>query len=95
MRPRDWFSVGIRLLGAWLYYQALDYFMFCLGWYLEITQSSRLGPEDEIKSITYNFMHGAAVFALGTYFLFRAENLTRWAFKEPQVDADDTAAVSP
>ncbi len=87
MRSRDWFSVGLRLLGAWLYYRALQDLMYSASWLFGINPGMRGADSADVShSMLYNLMYAVGSFALGNYFLFGAEGLTRRSFNEPTED---------
>jgi hypothetical protein len=85
MRPRDWFSVGVRLLGVWVIYDGFVYLLAVLSESLthfsrsEIARSLTTESKPSIDYAVY------AVGALGFGFVLISgtERLTRWAFNEP------------
>lgn len=85
MGPRDWFSVGVRLLGVYVFYRSVAHWLILLA---DIVSRSELSNElDTSPSQTGEIL----VFAVGNLVLsyvliFGADRLTRWAFNEPSPD---------
>jgi hypothetical protein len=94
MRPRDWFSVGVRLLGVWIIYDGFVYLLAVLSEgvsHFSRSGASRSLTTESTPSIDYTFY---AVGALGFGFVLisGAERLTRWAFNEPSPAEDESPA---
>lgn len=85
MRPRDWFSVGIRLFGVWVLYRGFTHLLgvgtFVFGLAPKVFARDF---DDAHTGLMYDLWFAAGFFALAIYFMFAAEHLTRWVFNEPE-----------
>ncbi|HEY3391753.1 MAG TPA: hypothetical protein VGK58_03540 [Lacipirellulaceae bacterium] len=96
MRPRDWFSVGVRLLGVWAVYDGFIYLMGVLADRLtdfsrsEAVRQFETSPDTTTRYLVYAVGSVALCFIL----ISGAERLTRWAFNEPQ-PAEDNRSEQP
>jgi hypothetical protein len=91
MRPRDWFSVGIRLLGAWVFYNGFVDLIYVGALLLGVAPHYIVDKDYgslEKASIGY-LWYAAGRFALAIYFVFFTEHLARWVFDTPNPDAPD------
>jgi len=85
MRPRDWFSVGVRLFGLWVFYRGfVDAILFVVD-RMELISRSQVSRElDASQSRAgYYAIFAISQMALAYLLVFGAERLTGWAFKEP------------
>jgi hypothetical protein len=84
MRPRDWFSVGVRLLGLWAIFDGSTYLLRFLA--MSLAQASRSDIarqlDQDLYAPAYYISFGAGAIAIGFILLSSAERLTKWAFKE-------------
>jgi hypothetical protein len=80
MRPRDWFSVGIRLFGVWIFYEGFVYFVGYVGervdlfWESEFSEDFRLARSRGHVYLWYAIGN----ITLALFILLRAEHLTDW-----------------
>jgi hypothetical protein len=83
MRPRDWFSVGARLFGIWVFYRGFVYLLYFIADCVTQLSRSELSREFE-KSLWRSdyVVSGIALMGVGYLLVFHAERLTRAAFKE-------------
>jgi hypothetical protein len=87
MRPRDWFSVGARLFGLWVFYQGVGDLLSAGSWALNILPSQLADKFGDLDStIPFNLWYAAGDFLFALYLIFGAEHLTRWVFNETQKD---------
>jgi hypothetical protein len=90
MRPRDWFSVGLRLFGVWLVYRGVGDLLAAASWLLGLTPRYVAKDFDDAHSgVMFSLMYSAGYFALSAYFLFGSEHLTRWSYDEPSPTSDE------
>jgi hypothetical protein len=85
MRSRDWFLVSVRALGLWVFYSGVLDLMYCGSVLLglgpsQLVEKDYLGSTE--KAFTTYLWFAAVRLALAGYFLFGAEGLTKWVFKE-------------
>ncbi len=91
MRPRDWFAVGLRLLGAYVFYRSITQWLSLLADSISQVPRSELAKEFEASTFRTGYI---VVFAVGylvlSYvFVFGAERITQLAFNERAAsDAD-------
>jgi hypothetical protein len=95
MRPRDWFAVGVRLIGVYAFYRAVIQWLGVVGDFFYQASRSEAARELDVSQSHAGYV---AVFAVGltvlSYVLiFGAERLTRWSFNEPAPD-EETEKVS-
>jgi hypothetical protein len=89
MRPRDWFSVGVRLFGVWTFYRGFSDLLASGVWLFGLAPRFAAKDFDDAHTgLVYDLWYAAGFFALAIYFIFGAEHLTRWAFNEPGPPAD-------
>lgn len=89
MRPRDWFSVGVRLLGVWIFCErGFSYFLAFGAERLRLDKSPLAGGIDTVGNEQYYFWYAMGSSVLAAYFVFGAEHLTRLAFRESAPAAD-------
>ena len=90
MRPRDWFSVGVRLFGVYVFFegfaQLIAFVCGVLGLFTRVDFSS----DQSERYSKYVLAYVVGYFALSYFLVFGAERLTSWAFHEPSPD-DDSA----
>ncbi len=98
MRPRDWFSVGLRLFGVWLFYRSLGDVLAAASWFLGLAPRYIAKDFDDVgKGMLFNLMYAISYFAMASYLVFGSEHLTRWAFGEPSPEEsldEETASDS-
>ena len=85
MSPRDWFSVGVRLLGVWIIYDGFVYLLAVLSEGVSRMSQSEVSRSLATESkppIDYAF-YAAGALGFGFVLISGAERLTRWAFNEP------------
>src|SRR5689334_17772282 len=73
MTRRDWFSVGVRLMGVWCLITALDEVRAAL-----VVQFGWIGSQ--YRSLGVYFLHAAVSGAMGIYLLCGAPQLVALAF---------------
>jgi hypothetical protein len=96
MRPRDWFSVGVRLFGVYVFFRG---FAQLLGLFADtVSQASRAQLAREFDSASaprgYILVFVVGYFALSYTLVFGGERLTRLAFHEPSPLEDDDPSRS-
>jgi hypothetical protein len=91
MRPRDWFSVGIRLLGAYLFYRSISYWLSILAdFFYQIPKSELAREIDSPQSrVSYILVFAVGYMVLSYAFVFGAERITRLAFNETSPESDN------
>jgi hypothetical protein len=72
MRPKDWFGVGVRLLGVWELLECLDE--------IRMAAEAHLGLLPLRTPLATYFVHGAADLVVGIYLLMGAPLLLSFAF---------------
>lgn len=84
MHPRDWFAVGVRLFGVYVFYRSIAYFLSFLSYRLDLMSRSGLAQELDTSQShsSYYGVFAAGYFALSYVLVFGAERITRWAFGE-------------
>lgn len=83
MRPRDWFSVGVRLLGVWIFFERGFSYLLAFGAErLRLDKSPLVGGIDTEANEQYYFWYALGCTAFALYLVFGAEHLTRLAFRE-------------
>jgi hypothetical protein len=84
MRPRDWFSVGVRLFGVWVFYRGFSSALDIGAFQSRIGQSYAMASQGGITPGMGAplLWYPVGYFLLAIYLLFGAEHLTRWVFKE-------------
>jgi hypothetical protein len=93
MRPRDWFSVGVRLFGLWVIYDGFGFLLGVLANRLEqLSPSVVRSLEPSRFSPIYGLVFAIGSMALGFILIAGAERLTRWAFNET---SPEDAASAP
>ncbi|MGD9636673.1 MAG: hypothetical protein AB7G28_24945 [Pirellulales bacterium] len=91
MRPRDWFAVGVRLMGVWIFYERGFSYLLAFGAdRLRLNQSPLAGDIDTSGNEQYYIWYALGCTALAAYLVFGAEHLTRWAFREPAAPPQDS-----
>jgi hypothetical protein len=75
MGPRDWFSVGTRLIGLFTFVRAFAYFVI---WFTQVFAHSDLGPAP--PQAKDDAIMGVFHLALALALLFGAEPITRIVF---------------
>jgi hypothetical protein len=97
MRPRDWFSVGVRLFGLYVFFRGFTDLLLGVGYALKLLpQSNFRDLTDTPRAETYYLWYAAGYLALAIYFIFGAEHLTKWAFKElaeSETDPEDSSEI--
>jgi hypothetical protein len=97
MAPRDWFSVGVRLIGVWVFYErGFAYFLSFAAFRLNRSDQSAFGEQFDSGSggDLYYLWYAIGCTILSLYFVFGADHLTRWAFHE-RVESDDQQPAVP
>ena len=90
MQPRDWFSVGVRLLGVWFSTRGVTDLLTAGTCLLGIVPKALVDKYEDLHAgVMYNLWYAAGVLAFAIYLIFGAEHLTRWAFQEPMQPNDD------
>lgn len=84
MRPRDWFAVGVRLLGVWAFVRAFEYVVALGAIRLSIVPPSQIGPFDAPSQLFYYLCYATADLALAAFLILGAEQITRLVFREPK-----------
>jgi hypothetical protein len=84
MRPRDWFSVGARLLGLWAIFDGSTYLLRFLAISLAEASRTKISRQldQDLYAPAYYISFGAGAIAIGFILLSGAERLTKWTFKE-------------
>jgi hypothetical protein len=91
MRPRDWFSVGVRLFGIYFFYRGFADLLTFGAYNMQIIPHvSSLRELGEGNPGNYYLWFAAGYLAMAIYCVFYAEHLTRWAFKENNETDDYT-----
>jgi hypothetical protein len=81
MRPQDWFSVGVRLMGVYVFYRSFNYWLILLADFLATDISKEFQePQSPISDI---LILSVGYLVLAYVLVFGAERLTRWAFNGP------------
>jgi hypothetical protein len=94
MQPRDWFSVGVRLFGLWVFYKGLNDLLGAVSWLFGMAPEYVTSNFDIVgKGVAFSLMYAASYFAVAAYFVFGAEHLTRCVFSEPPPAATDVPSV--
>jgi hypothetical protein len=93
MGPRDWFSVGVRLFALWVIYDGVTYLMAVFANRLVyFTQPDAItGFNAPQHTLTDYAVYSVGALCGGFALLVKAEELTRWAFKEPPPTRDAAA----
>ena len=90
MRPRDWFNVGVRLLGVWVLYRGFGDLLHAGASLLGVKPESVIREFNDVHTaIMYDLWYAAGFLVLALYLIFGAEHLTRWAYKESPYLGDD------
>ena len=99
MLPRDWFSVGLRLFGVYVFYRGVSYLLATLADKLDLLSKSQISRDLEIYQAHngYYLMMSVGFMGLGFLLIYGAERITRWAFNEPSpyLTRGDEDAPSP
>jgi hypothetical protein len=80
MRPRDWFSVGTRLIGLYTFVRAFAYFAMFAANFVLATSDSEAAKHQMQSDALFGVFH----LALALVLLFCAEPITRLVFNEPE-----------
>ena len=84
MRPRDWFSLGVRLIGVGVLYHGVGDVLHLGSTVLGLSPESTLKQwNDSHTMVMYDLWFAAGYLAFAVYLIFGAEHLTRKAFNEP------------
>jgi hypothetical protein len=90
MRLRDWFSVGVRLLGVWFSARGVFDLLTAGTYILGIAPNSLVERHDDLHTgAMYNLWYAAGTLAFALYLLFGADHLTRWVYDEIPLPNDD------
>ena len=89
MRPRDWFSVGVRLLGVYVFFEGFAQLISFACGRFGLYDRDLLGTDQTDRYSTYVLVFSIGYFLLSYILVFGAERLTRLAFNEPSPN-DDT-----
>jgi hypothetical protein len=97
MRPRDWFSVGVRLFGVWVFYRGFAYLLAFGAARFDLRYSSSLAAELDVSRGTelYFLWYAVGYSTLAAFFVFGAERLTKVVFNEAIDETDDESANLP
>jgi hypothetical protein len=98
MRSRDWFSLGVRLLGVWVLYRAVGDLLVLGSSVLGLSPESSLKQWNDTHTMhMYNMWYAVGYLAFAIYLMLGAEHLTRWVYSEPspQRDSVDDGATEP
>ena len=96
MPSRDWFALGVRLLGLWALYYAFANVLHLGTSVLGLSPESTVKEWNDVHSLQmYNLFYVAAYLAFATYLLLGAEHLTRWVYSEPSPQSDSDSGSSP
>ncbi len=97
MPSRDWFALGVRLMGLWALYYAFANFLHLgtavLGISPDIT-TKEFNGDAHIQQM-YNLWYVAGYLGFTIYLLLGAERLTRWVYSEPSPQSDSDSDGSP
>jgi hypothetical protein len=92
MRPRDWFLVGIRLIGAWAIYRGVNEAANLLSVIFGV-QPQRFFEMDfdgsSLRASKNYVLYALTNLAFGLYFVFGGEEITKWVFDEYPRESDD------
>jgi hypothetical protein len=92
MPARDWFALGVRLLGLWVLYRAVDDLLHLGSATLGINPESVTKQWDSAHTaIMYEVWFAAGFLALALYLLLGAEHFTRWVYSEPSPSIGDAS----
>jgi hypothetical protein len=95
MRPRDWFSVGVRLFGIWVIYDGFTYLVGFLAERVVQLSRSEFARDLEPRAASgYYIFFGIASLAFGFVLISGAERITRWLFGEQLPTENDDAHES-
>jgi hypothetical protein len=99
MRPRDWFLVGIRLLGVYVVYRGVvettNLLAVFFGAMPETYVQRDFGGSSWVAVKNY-LLYAIANFALGLYFAYGGEEITKRVFDEyPPKDDEEKIDVTP
>jgi hypothetical protein len=81
MLPRDYFAVGVRLMGLWECLRGVEYAMTVIALRLQISPST-LGPFEQRAELLNYLFYATSNIAIGVCLLVGAEQLTAWVFRE-------------
>jgi hypothetical protein len=93
MRPRDWFLVGVRLIGVWALFRAFEILWPILGVWLQLTSISGPGFRAMNGLGIYSAWQVGGYVATAALFLFGAEWLTRIVFPERRLSPETERLV--
>jgi hypothetical protein len=81
MKPRDWFVVGVRLLGAWWFVEGVHYALSFLD--VRLGLSPLRDYAGQVAGVPHAYLlYAAGYWAVAVYALFGTEHLARWCFQE-------------
>jgi hypothetical protein len=87
MRSRDWFALGVRLLGVWVLYQAIVLTLHLGAAVLGISPSTITRDFDSAHTrIMYELWYVAGYLAFAFYLLIGAQHLTRALYDDSPLD---------
>jgi hypothetical protein len=82
--PRDWFSVGLRLFGVYVFYRGVSYLLATLADKLELLSRTQISRDLEMYQAHngYYLMMAIGFMGFGFLLIYGAEGVTRWKFNE-------------
>jgi hypothetical protein len=89
MRSRDWFALGVRLLGVWVLYRAVGDILHLGAAVLGLSAASVAREFDSTHTrIIYELWYVAGFLAFAFYLLLGAEHLTRAVYDNSPPNED-------
>ena len=82
MKPRELFSLGIRLLGVWLLYQGATYIAGFAD--MKLFPSTTKAQDSASVYLIYATMH----FSIAVFFLLWTETLVNWSYGSQRMPKD-------
>jgi hypothetical protein len=95
MLPRDWFSVGLRLFGVYVFYRGVTYLLATVADKFDLISRSQISRDLETYQAHdgYYLMMSLGLMGFALVLIYGAERITRWAFSEPSrievIDVED------
>jgi hypothetical protein len=99
MKPQDWFGLGVRFAGLWCVVQSAMNLMYFLDIWLGLSRLREPSYLTSDKPAGY-LLYAVGYAALGLYFLFRTEHLTKRTFhtaepSEPRTETTQDQSPPP
>lgn len=83
MNARDWFGVGVRLLGVWCFIQAVQNLLYFFDVKSGLSPLRDLaGQIDHLGSPFSYLVYAVGYLVLTAYFLFGSEHLADWCYRK-------------